>query len=81
MANVSYVMSGNDKDTGLPYALEEVHLYVGNYLFAVNNGQNTVAPSQYPYIDEVDSKSEYTFTVDNLSGAIYIMAYALVSGF
>jgi hypothetical protein len=63
------------------YYMDEVHLYVGNEILARDvNGDYTVAPGQYPYIDDDIATNEYTFTVDGLSGDIYVVAHAVVVG-
>lgn len=56
------------------YTMDEVQLYVGNEIL-------TVTPEDYPNRDDtLDGVSTYTFTVDGLSGEIYIVAKALVCG-
>jgi hypothetical protein len=63
------------------YTMDEVHLYVGNEMLARDvNGEYTVAPGQYPYIDDDIATNTYTFTVDGLSGEIYVVAHAVVVG-
>lgn len=74
-ATVTYTMTS-------PYKLEEVHLYVGNDVLPSNNSEYTVAPGQYPNIDgNLSSATTYTFNVTGLSGSVYLVAHATVSGF
>lgn len=73
-ATVTYQMS-----TG--FTLDETHLYVGNDLLPKNGlGEWTVAPGQYPFIHNLTLASTDTYTVNGLSGSIYIVAHAVVSG-
>jgi hypothetical protein len=61
--------------------MDEVHLYVGNEILARDvNNEYTVAPGQYPYIDDDIDTDTYTFTIDGLSGDIYVVAHAVVVG-
>jgi hypothetical protein len=63
------------------YTMDEVHLYVGNEILARDvNGDYTVAPGQYPYIDDDIDTNEYTFMVYGLAGDIYVVAHAVVVG-
>jgi len=63
------------------YFMDEAHLYVGNEPLARDvNGDYTVAPGQYPYIDDDIATNSYTFTIDGLSGGIYVVAHAVVVG-
>jgi hypothetical protein len=63
------------------YTMDEVHLYVGNEILARDvNNEYTVAPGQYPYIDDDIDTNSYTFTVDGLAGDIYVVAHAVVVG-
>ncbi|MGB5896309.1 MAG: hypothetical protein WBG58_19190 [Ignavibacteriaceae bacterium] len=82
-ATVTYNISGTNPTTGLAYTLEEVHLYVGNDEFATKNGDFTLAPGQYPNkaSELADGTISYTFTVNNLTGDIYVVAHAVVCGF
>jgi len=74
-AEIKYTMN-----TG--FSMEEVHLYVGPEVLPSNvNGEYTVAPGQYPYInDELDEQLSYTFIVDELFGDLHIVAHAVVGG-
>jgi len=75
-ALVSYVTCGS-------YELDEVQLYVGNDILPRNNrNRYTVSPGQFPYRENDFNSGDqaYTFEVENLSGAIYVVAHAEVSG-
>lgn len=54
-----------------PYTLEETHLYVGNNKLY----PGAVAPGLSPY------SGGNSFTINNLSGSVYIIAHAVVGGF
>lgn len=56
----------------------ENHLYVGMERLPLNNGSETVAPGQYPIVVDGISSTSTTYTVENLSGLIYIVAHAVV---
>jgi hypothetical protein len=63
------------------YYMDEVHLYVGDEILPRDvNGDFTVAPGQYPYTDDDVATNSYTFTIDGLSGDIYVVAHAVVVG-
>lgn len=65
-----------------PYNLKETHVYVGNEILARNNGFFTVAPGQYPQIQEdLDGAQYSSYTFTNLSGEVYVVAHAAVCGF
>jgi len=67
-AVVTYTM-----DSG--YTMNEVQLYVGN----VNLPPSS--PEDYPHKDDfLEGVSTYTFTVEGLSGDIYVAARSLVCG-
>jgi hypothetical protein len=85
-ANVSYNLIGTNPSTNLPYTLREVHLYVGNEEFpkianGAQAGEYTIAPGKFPYKSTGLTGSSYSFTVNNLSGSVYIIAHAVVHGF
>ncbi len=80
-AVVTYTPAGIDPETNMPYFFEEMHLYVGNAMFPTHNGSFTIAPGQYPYHGNGDGSNPYTFTVNNLSGPIYVIAHAQSCGF
>jgi len=86
VATVSYLLSGTNPATGLPYSLRELHLYVGNEEFpkisvGAQAGEYTIAPGKFPYKATNLTGQNYSFTVNNLSGSIYIIAHAVVHGF
>lgn len=57
------------------FTLDETHLYVGNEILPRDvKGNYTVAPGQYPYKDGASA----TYTVEGLSGDIYVVAHAVV---
>ena len=74
-ATVTYYMNGS-------YTMDETHLYIGNEILArdVNNFY-TVAPGQYGNIHDLTSAGSDTFTVNGLSGEVYVVAHAVVCGF
>ena len=85
-AKVTYTLSGKNPKTGLPYTLREVHLYVGNEEFPkITNGNQagdfTIAPGKFPNKASGLTSSSYTFTVNKLSGKVYMIAHAVVHGF
>lgn len=60
------------------YTLDETHLYVGNTIVPMKNGKYTVAPGQYPYShDLTNAKADY-YTVENVSGSVYVIMHAVV---
>lgn len=82
-AVVTYQMNGSNPQTGMPYVLDEVHLYVGTEAFPRNRqGEFTIAPGQFPYTaTSLNNAISYSFTVTNLSGPVYVIAHAVVDGF
>lgn len=85
-AVVKYTLSGTNAQTTLPYSLREVHLYVGNDEFpkitnGAQAGEYTIAPGKFPYKASGLTGQTYTFTVNNLSGNVYVIAHAVVHGF
>jgi hypothetical protein len=66
------------------YMMDEVHLYVGNDILAWDDNPGdpgyTVAPGKFPYTDDDIATNSYTFTIDGLSGDIYVVAHAVVVG-
>jgi len=73
-ATITYAM-----DQG--FSLSEVHLYAGNDPLP-KNGRDmyTVAPGQFPIVNENPDNLEHSVTIDDLSGKIYIVAHAVVCG-
>ena len=77
VATVTYQITNGD------YALTETHLYIGNDMYPLQQrGQNTVptvAPGQYPFQNgNLDKVLTDSYTVDSLSGHIYIIAHGVV---
>ena len=56
------------------FTLEETHLYVGNDILPKKNNKWTTAPGQFPL------SGGDTFTIDGLSGDIYVVAHSVVCG-
>jgi hypothetical protein len=80
-AVVTYQMAGKNPETNLSYTLTETHLYVGSEPLARKNGEFTVAPGQFPYINPELTASSRSYTISGLSGDIYVVAHATVAGF
>lgn len=64
------------------YTMRETHFYVGaKPLPTDNNGAYSVAPGQYTDLhDPLADVSLDTFTVSGVSGAVYVVAHAVVCG-
>ena len=82
----TYTLSGTNPKTGIPYSLKEVHLYLGNDFFpkiksGAQAGEFTIAPGKFPYKAADLSDQTYTFTINNVTGDIYVIAHAVVDGF
>lgn len=61
------------------FVLSETHLYIGNDPYPTdNNGISTVAPGQFPYQHELDGVDFDSYTINDLSGQIYIIAHGVV---
>jgi hypothetical protein len=59
--------------------LNATHLYVGNTILPLKKGKYTTAPGQFPYKHEnLNGVSSDTFTINGLSGNIYIAAHSEV---
>ena len=84
-ATVTYNLVGKNSVTKKAYTLKSAHLYVGSTAIPyVRQGQGyvyTVAPGKYPNLAEGLDATTYTFTVNNLSGDVYVIAHADVDGF
>lgn len=82
---VSYNLKGVDPQTNIPYELREVHVYVGNEEFpkianGAQAGDYTIAPGKFPYKASNLTGQSYSFTINNLSGSVYLIAHAVVYG-
>lgn len=64
------------------FYMTETHFYVGTDLYPMaKNGSYTVAPGQYPYKNEkLDYEKDDSYTVDGLSGDVYLIAHGVVCG-
>lgn len=61
------------------YTLDETHLYVGNEIVPkLDNGKYTVAPGQYPYAHDLNGTKADYYTIENVSGRIYVIMHAVV---
>ncbi len=61
------------------FVLNETHLYIGNDPYPIgNNGQDTVAPGQYPYQNQLEDASSDSYSISDISGEIYIIAHGVV---
>jgi hypothetical protein len=82
-ATVKYVMTEVDPTTHVGYSMDVAHLYVGNDMLPVDKkGRPRVAPGKYPYDSgDITGAIGHTFTVEGLSGNIYVVAHTDVSGF
>ncbi len=78
---VTYKITEVSEFTNEFYKLMATHLYVGNNPLPDKFGIYTVAPGLYGHTNTHDSVSEYTYTINDLSGDIYIVAHADVNGF
>jgi len=67
---------------GTTYGFDEVHLYVGSEMLPRDgNGAYTVAPGQYPVVDDgYAGATSVTHTVSGLSGDLYVVAHAVACG-
>lgn len=70
-ATVTYTMYSG-------FMMTENHLYVGADRLPKKNGVETVAPGQYPLVYGDIYSGQTTYTVNNLSGPIYVVAHAVV---
>lgn len=61
------------------FVLSETHLYIGNDPYPTDKkGDPTVAPGQFPYQHELDGVDYDSYTINDLSGQIYIIAHGVV---
>jgi hypothetical protein len=82
-ATVTVNASGANASTGVNYALDEAHIYVGNAILPLgNNGSFTTAPGQLGHNSgAITGSGTYSTTVHGLSGNIHVAVHAVVSGF
>lgn len=69
--------------TNPPYTLSETHAYVGNEILPKNKqGEFTVAPGQYPQINDQmqENATSDTYQFDELTGEVYTVFHATVCG-
>ena len=61
------------------FVMNEVQIYVGDQKYPMNNGKPTVAPGQYPFVDDnLNSVTEYDFgPIDVSSDGIYVIIHAV----
>jgi len=84
IATVTYKMTETSDFTGKLYTLLETHLHIGEdpELLPKNGSKLTAAPGDFGNVDEDhDNITEFTYTVEDLSGKIWIAAHSVVSGF
>ncbi len=61
------------------YELNATHLYVGNQILPKKNNKYTTAPGQFPYKHgSLNGVSSDTYTINGLSGSIYVSAHSEV---
>lgn len=66
---------------GSGFVLNATHLYVGSQILPKKNGKFTTAPGQFPYKHEnLNGLFSDTFTINGLSGNIYIAAHSEACG-
>ena len=81
-AEVTFKMTENSEFTEELYTMITTHLYVGNdALPNIGGWMYTVAPGLYGNVDYHDNVNEYTYTIEGLSGDIYVIGHADVNGF
>lgn len=61
------------------YTIKESRLYIGNDMLPKDGGVYTADPADYPYVHTgLGGAANDTFTVNGLSGNIYIIAYVVL---
>jgi hypothetical protein len=66
---------------GIGFVLNGTHLYVGSQILPLKNGKFTTAPGQFPYKhDNLNGVISDTFTINGLSGNIYVAAHSEACG-
>lgn len=78
----TYRMTETSPYTDEFYTMTETHLYVGTDPYPMKKGDYTVDPGHYGNVDDDhDYITEYTYEITGLSGPVYFIAHAVVSGF
>lgn len=73
-AVISYILASG-------FTMTEAQLYAGALPLALNNGEYTVSPGQYPHNSgPLSNVSSYSYTFNGLTGNIFIVAHAVVWG-
>jgi len=72
-------------NAGTGFSFDQLHLYVGGeplYYKSQGQGEYTIAPGQFPNKAEglPANTTSYSFTINGLSGNIYVVAHAVVCG-
>lgn len=66
------------------FSMTEIHVYVGEAKYPVQGNSPTVAPGQYPYInDQLDNETEYSFNdidVSEYTDGFYVIVHAVICG-
>lgn len=63
------------------FTMSEARMYIGNDILPEAGGEYTVDPADYPYVHAgLGGASTDTFTVNGLSGNIYIIGYVVLGG-
>jgi len=60
------------------YTMSKSALYLGNNMFPKVGEVNTIDPANYPYKHDLSGATSDSFTVNGLSGNIYIIGYVLL---
>lgn len=60
------------------YTMSKTALYLGNDMFPKVGGVNTIDPVNYPYKHDLIGAATDSFTVNGLSGNIFIIGYVLL---
>ncbi|MDR8390250.1 hypothetical protein NC796_03800 [Aliifodinibius sp. S!AR15-10] len=77
----NYKMTKISKYTGKPYTMTETHLWVGSERYPTHDGKYSVAPDQYGNVNKHDRVTEFTYKITGLSGPVFFISHASVSGF
>jgi len=80
-ADITFQMTETSDFTDELYTMTTTHLYVGNDILPMKDGSYTDAPGQYGNVDSHDNVTEFSYSIDGLSGDIYVVGHADVNGF